>query len=291
MSSSIIELPFEIHDLIVDELGLEDDYGSRDALRSCLFVSRSFRNQSRRYLFKDIRLDHEWITDLFASLELLRDIIIPPSGAGAGIARYIQSFSTQRANTSGPDLVIDVAMFSGTALPRILNALRGEDYGVSTLQVGVYAAYVNWSSAMSLEFKQTLHTILKSPFLKDLSLLDVADAPFEIFGMLGSNLKTLTMNTVRFSDFPINISTPSNEITRACQLHTLKVSNTKFWSVAPRLQGPPPCSHLKVLNVFDGPSMDVVTAVNSIMSTCRHTIESVTFSFYSKSDPQVYIAE
>jgi len=287
MSSSIIELSFEIHDLIVDELGLEDDYGSRDALRSCLFVSRSFRNQSRRYLFKDIRLDHEWITDLFASLELLRDIIIPPSGAGTGIARYIQSFSTQRPNTPG----LDVAMFSKSALPRILNALSGEDYGVSTLQVGIYSAYVSWSSAMSPEFKQALHTILKSPFLKDLTLLNFADASFEIFGMLGSNFKTLTMNTVRFSDLPINISTPSNETTAPCRLHTLEVSNTKFLSVAPRLQGPPPWSHLEVLNVFDGPSMDVVTAVNSVMSTCRHTIKSVTFSFYSKPHLQVYIAE
>ncbi|KDR70386.1 hypothetical protein GALMADRAFT_159883 [Galerina marginata CBS 339.88] len=96
-----VHLPTEIKDLIIDELDIDIDGFSeettvnRAALRSCLFVSRHFRQRARRLLFRSIYLyDDEGLPHFRERLFRLHQLIESPANDHSlGIVSDIRNFS------------------------------------------------------------------------------------------------------------------------------------------------------------------------------------------------------
>ena len=295
------DVPPEVATLIVDELALEGVVG----LRSCLFLSRTFRDRARTHIFKSIEISDSWTYDHVK--QLLH--ILGPS-AGGGVGPFVQEFSIKLSTflffaTSDQTLLLlslstavnehSEHLFDDNdgTLADILDKIHGSDYGVTSFsmeyrndEIGGGPNWLNFSTYL----ERSIRNLLASPGLRSLCLKNIHNLPTTIFH--GAYITHLHLENAHFKksgkvltftasgDF-VMIDPDSNALPPP-QITSLRVRNALpllCFSVDPQNNNlPSAISDVRSLEVVAaGPAY--LTQMKSIVEKTATTIESLKLTF------------
>ncbi|CAA7264287.1 unnamed protein product [Cyclocybe aegerita] len=294
LSSSAPDLPQEIQDLCIDELAFDKDFRSlAESLRSCLLVSRSFYQRSRRHLWSSVDLelkDDERSRQKVSKLLDLMDYV-PPA--------YPPTFTVIGAFVLDTDSPSPLAaererILGHPALAKALVKLHESPHGPSYFR---FAAGVDWNS-LSEDLQTSLRVAFRSPKLIHLCLEGLLFLPITVLdGCVMKSLETYGCGPTLFDHAaPVRPSSnPKEFMVSPPQLNTMWTDQTfilptsKSMSHAFKYQQsdkPPPSPLASLKNLLVSiRSLSYSIMVRDLLEDASHSLDYLKLDF----DPRVPI--
>ncbi|KAF8163841.1 hypothetical protein B0H34DRAFT_806129 [Crassisporium funariophilum] len=195
--------PEEILDLFTDALEQTmKKPESKAALKACLFVSRSFRQRSRRSLFRSVQVNCEYdrygTKRLLQLRELLAVLDTSSVDSDTGIAPFIKS-ATFVMFAPNNDAKLRTYLNNRNLLD-IIRWLHGSNHGIEKFSLLLHPGNSNpfsWN-ALSVDLRAALLDLFRSPRLCTLELKSLKNAPRSL--LRGTKLKQVTLQWVSVMD-------------------------------------------------------------------------------------------
>ncbi|KDR80985.1 hypothetical protein GALMADRAFT_1118415 [Galerina marginata CBS 339.88] len=178
------QIPQEIIDLIIDELGRDqEDLRCRSALRDCALVCRSFRPRTAMYIFETVQItQHRWKRDSHLKLYQRFEVLLEILEGNPSLGPLIHGFDIDAWTETRVEAQVHFWWRENAAIPLIFKYTNS----IQRFRICEHNLHfpVSWE-ALPKDMAASFEAIIASPSLRKFHILNFEDFPVYLLNSTG----------------------------------------------------------------------------------------------------------